>query len=192
MNVFSFSILDVLSFAFRTLIKKLHWFIFPIIIYIFFENISHWANIMLKVLSLPQEFIILLKSDVFIYSIEALAFVIVGVIAVQIALNLSTENSQSGFWDQFPRFMIFVKMFFATAIYYSMVIIGYILLIYPGIVLQLRFQFYDFYIVEYDCGIIESFKASWNITYSEKWKLFFVVIIFVLIGYSSRIFLLLA
>ncbi len=192
MNIFSFSILDALSFALRTLVKKLHWFILPMIICMFFEYIGHWATLMLKVLSLPQEFITLLKSDVFIYSIEALALAIGGVIAVQIALNLSTEDSQGKFWNQFPRFMIFVKMSFATAIYYSMVIIGYILLIYPGIILQLRFQFYDFYIVEYDCGIIESFKASWNITYNEKWKLFFFVIIFVLIGYSSRIFLLLA
>ena len=188
MNIFSFSILDALSFAFRTLIKKLHWFIFPIIIYIFFENLDKWAPLMLKTLSLQQEYVTLLKSDVFIYSLSILANIIASVIATQIALNLTIEDSRKEFKDQLPRFMIFVKMFFATAIYYLMLIIGYLLLIYPGIILQLRLQFYDFYIVEYDCGIIESFKMSWNITYNEKLKLFFVIIIFILISSLFYIF----
>jgi len=189
MNIFSFSISDALLFAFRTIIRKLHWFIFPMIIYIFFENINQWARLMLGILKLPQECVTLLNSDMFIYSISYLATIIVSVIAIQTALNLIAENSRNKFKDRFPRFMIFVKMFFATAFYYLIMIIGYLLLIYPGIILQLRLQFYDFYIVEYDCGIIESFKASWNITYGEKLKLFFVIIIFVFLSYSFYIFI---
>ena len=43
------------------------------------------------------------------------------------------------------------------------VAIGIFLLIVPGIYLAIRLQFYSAYIVEEDCGIIESLQKSWDL-----------------------------
>lgn len=45
--------------------------------------------------------------------------------------------------------------------------IGTILLIIPGIYLYLRLQFFSMFIVEEDCGIIESLQKSWELTQGQ-------------------------
>ncbi len=48
------------------------------------------------------------------------------------------------------------------------VAIGIFLLIVPGIYLAIRLQFYSAYIVEEDCGIIESLQKSWDLTKGHR------------------------
>ena len=45
--------------------------------------------------------------------------------------------------------------------------IGTILLIIPGIYLYQRLQFFSMFIVEEDCGIIESLQKSWELTQGQ-------------------------
>ena len=52
------------------------------------------------------------------------------------------------------------------------VAIGIFLLIVPGIYLAIRLQFYSAYIVEEDCGIIESLQKSWDLTKGQGMPLF--------------------
>ena len=187
MNVLSFSILRAFEFSICTLLKKLHWFILPIILFIFFEHSETFIFIMLSPFKLQQLWTAQLDSEMFMYIAGGVAIFIsflLRVLFIQIALNLAIKDLQKSFWNQIPHFIVFIKFFFATILYYLMVTIGFILFIYPGIVLCLRLQFYEFFIVEYNAGIIEAFKASWNITQNEKLKLFFLAIIIATVTYS--------
>ena len=51
-----------------------------------------------------------------------------------------------------------------------------ILLIVPGIYLAIRLQFYSAYIVEEDCGIIESLQKSWDLTKGQGMPLFLLLL----------------
>ena len=50
------------------------------------------------------------------------------------------------------------------------------LLIVPGIYLAIRLQFYSAYIVEEDCGIIESLQKSWDLTKGQGMPLFLLLL----------------
>ena len=56
------------------------------------------------------------------------------------------------------------------------VAIGIFLLIVPGIYLAIRLQFYSAYIVEEDCGIIESLQKSWDLTKGQGMPLFLLLL----------------
>ena len=76
--------------------------------------------------------------------------------------TLDGEEPQFSAYGQVSRKLpAFIATFF---IYYLIVIIGSAFLIIPGIYLGIRLQFYLAFIVEDNCGIIESFKKSWNLT----------------------------
>lgn len=64
----------------------------------------------------------------------------------------------------------------ASIIMGIVVTIGIFLLIVPGIYLAIRLQFYSIYIVEEDCGIIESLQKSWNLTNGQVMPLFLLIL----------------
>ena len=69
-----------------------------------------------------------------------------------------------------------VTYFIASLIMGIVVTIGTFLLIVPGIYLGIRLQFYAAYIVEEDCGIIESLQKSWNLTQGQVMPLFLLIL----------------
>lgn len=78
----------------------------------------------------------------------------------------------------------------ASIVYGVMVIAGYICLIIPGIYLQMRFQFYPFFIVESNAGPITSLKASWAISRGALAELFFFGIVSYFINWIGMLCLL--
>jgi hypothetical protein len=71
----------------------------------------------------------------------------------------------------------------ATIMYGLMVGLGYICLILPGIYLQIRFQFYPYFIVESNASPIDSLKASFAITKGAVAELLFLGIANYFIGW---------
>lgn len=69
------------------------------------------------------------------------------------------------------------------------VAIGIFLLIVPGIYLAIRLQFYSAYIVEEDCGIIESLQKSWDLTKGQGMPLFLLLL--AMIGTAIGLYLVL-
>ena len=64
----------------------------------------------------------------------------------------------------------------ANILFSIAVCIGTVLLIIPGIYLYLRLQFFTAFIVEEDCGIIESLQKSWNMTQGQTLPLFLLLL----------------
>lgn len=76
--------------------------------------------------------------------------------------SLDGEEPQFSAYGQQSRKIL---TFLIAGILYSVIILlGFALLIVPGIYLVLRLQFFSAFIVEEDAGIIESLQRSWNIT----------------------------
>jgi hypothetical protein len=70
----------------------------------------------------------------------------------------------------------------ATILYKGMVFFGILCFIVPGIFLHLKFQFYGYFIVEYNMGPIQALKASAKITEGSKMDLLMFAAIQWIIG----------
>lgn len=92
---------------------------------------------------------------------------------------LDGEEPQFSAYGQESR--KFLKYIGASIIYAFIVIVGFALVIIPGIYLALRLQFYQAFIVDEDCGAIESLKRSWEITKDHAMELFLLGLVMILI-----------
>ena len=90
---------------------------------------------------------------------------------IKIALRFS-NNEKGEFADLFSCFPLFFKYLFASLLYGLIVIGGIILLIIPGIIWGIKFQFFSYFIVDKGLGPIEALKRSSTITKGAKWDLF--------------------
>ena len=87
---------------------------------------------------------------------------------------LDGEEPQFSAYGQQSRKII--TYLIANILFSIAVCIGMVLLIIPGIYLYLRLQFFTAFIVEEDCGIIESLKKSWNMTQGQTLPLFLLLL----------------
>lgn len=78
----------------------------------------------------------------------------------------------------------------ASILYFLMVAAGYICFIVPGVYLQLRFQFYTFFIVDSNASPLVALKASWAVTKGALGELFFLGVINYFIGWIGMLCLL--
>lgn len=78
---------------------------------------------------------------------------------------LDGEEPQFSAYGQQSRKII--TYLIANILFSIAVCIGTVLLIIPGIYLYLRLQFFTAFIVEENCGIIESLQKSWNMTQGQ-------------------------
>ena len=87
---------------------------------------------------------------------------------------LDGEEPQFSAYGQQSRKII--TYLIANILFSIAVCIGPVLLIIPGIYLYLRLQFFTAFIVEEDCGIIESLQKSWNMTQGQTLPLFLLLL----------------
>ena len=59
-----------------------------------------------------------------------------------------------------------------SGIYFLCVLIGFVLLIVPGIILAIGWQFAPYLVVEQGAGPIDALKRSWELTRGNRWTLF--------------------
>jgi len=67
---------------------------------------------------------------------------------------------------------LFWRYLVAHFLAYTATVVGFILLIVPGIILMICFLFYSLIIVDEDLGPIEAIKKSFALTDGHRWKLF--------------------
>lgn len=87
---------------------------------------------------------------------------------------LDGEEPQFSAYGQESRKVL--KYILASIIYSIIATIGTLLFIIPGIYLGIRLQFYAAYIVDEDCGAIESLQRSWEITKNQGMPLFLLLL----------------
>ncbi|CAN5474622.1 hypothetical protein BH10CYA1_BH10CYA1_50060 [soil metagenome] len=78
----------------------------------------------------------------------------------------------------------------ASIVYGLMVGAGYICLVLPGLYLQIRFQFYPYFIIESNASPLTALKASWAITKGSMAELAFLMIVNYFINWIGALCLL--
>jgi uncharacterized membrane protein len=74
--------------------------------------------------------------------------------------------------DLFAKLPLVIPYLIASIVVAVIVMIGFILLIIPGIYLALRLQFFGWAIVDKEVGPFEAIQESWAITEGSAWNLF--------------------
>lgn len=104
--------------------------------------------------------------------------------AIKIALNLYDKQDVS-FTDLFTNYQPFFRMLGAGILISIICVIGFILLIIPGIIAAMRLQFAGFLVIDEGLGPIAAIKKSWAITRGSTGNLFLfwlLTILIVLLG----------
>lgn len=121
--------------------------------YLFISSIFSWISLVTVPMSIGYGVVMLIS--VIISLVFGLGFQKICLQAVD-----DHELSFSAFGEMLPK----IGIFFCASIIYSLVsILGFALLVVPGIYLTLRLQYYQLFIVE-GAGIVESLKKSWDLT----------------------------
>ena len=161
------------------IMKTNFWFFFGII----------WTAIALSLIpNLPMQIIV--RSSrfpdygfiviIFFYVISIIISSIVQMGYINIAL-IFCNGEKPRYSDFFAIYPLVFRYLIASLLYGLIAIGGYILLIIPGIIWSIKFQFFGYFIVEQKCGIIEALKRSAAITKDIKWELllFGIVLYFI-------------
>jgi uncharacterized membrane protein len=108
----------------------------------------------------------------YIINIASLVFqAIIQMGLIKIAL-IFCDKDKAEFSDLFSCFSLLSKYLFSSLLYGLIVTIGTVLLIIPGVVWAIKFQFFSYLVIDKGSGPIEAFKKSSVITDGAKWDLF--------------------
>jgi len=97
--------------------------------------------------------------------------IIIGMGLIKIFLRFC-DGEKGEFSDLFSCYPLFFKYLVGSIIYGLIVSVGLILLIIPGIIWAIKFQFFDYLIVDKGLGPIDALEKSSEITRGVKWDLF--------------------
>lgn len=103
------------------------------------------------------------------------------IFVIKIGLRLY-DNEKIGSYD-FLSFstQLFFKFLLGYILYVLLVMVGFILLVVPGIYLAMKFQFVQYLIVDKNTDVIEAFKKSGRMTDGQKWNLFLLMLLYMVI-----------
>lgn len=90
---------------------------------------------------------------------------------IKIALRLH-DGERAEFADLYRTFPLFLNYLAGSILYAAICIIGVILLVIPGIIWGIKYQYFGYLVVDQGLGPIEALKRSGQITQGEKWNLF--------------------
>jgi uncharacterized membrane protein len=100
---------------------------------------------------------------------------------IRITLNVY-DGEKPDTMDLFGEVDKWLRVFFGSILYGLIVLGGLILLIVPGIYWGTKYFFFVYLIVDKDMGIMESIRASGELTQGHKWSLFLLWIVLGLIN----------
>lgn len=82
----------------------------------------------------------------------------------------------------YTLYHLIFNYFIASIIYGFIVVVGFLLLIVPGIIWAIKFQFYSFLIVDKGIGILDSLRQSSQMTEGVRMNLFLFGLLLILIN----------
>src|SRR3989339_553892 len=116
------------------------------------------------------------------YILYFVVAIVIGIGIVKISTQV-IEGKQPTIADLFSHYHYFWKYMGVSILYMLIVYAGLILLIIPGIIWAIKYQFVYYLVIDKNMGITEAFKASKQMTAQCKGKLFWMYIVFGLISF---------
>ncbi len=100
---------------------------------------------------------------------------------LKIMINfVSKEKSTSA--TLFSQYKVFFKFLGGMIFYGIIVFLGLILFIIPGIILAIKYFFFSYFIVDKKMSPYNALKKSAEITKGNKWNVFFLIVLTILIN----------
>lgn len=87
----------------------------------------------------------------------------------------------------FSQYKLILKYFLASLLYGIAALIGFILLIIPGIIVVLMFELFSYFMVDQQLGAVASLKASMQATKGNRLNLFLLGIVLMLINMAGAL-----
>jgi hypothetical protein len=103
---------------------------------------------------------------------------------MKICLKLS-RGEHAELNDLFSCYHLLFKYLLSSICFLAIFILGMFLLIIPGIIFGLKYQFYGYLIIDQGAGPIEALKKSSALTRDVKWNLFVFHILLILINFGG-------
>ncbi|MFH2034157.1 MAG: hypothetical protein ABIJ26_05575 [Candidatus Margulisiibacteriota bacterium] len=155
-----FSIGEALGFGWNTMKANLGFFILLLIVI----GILHIIPNIFQNMDLPGLSVLVNLAFFVLYLVIQM-----GMIKIVLKLN---DGQKPALADLVAPYPLFFRYLFASILYGLIVVCGLILLIVPGIVWAIKFQFFGYFIVDEGAGAVDSLKKSAAITQGAKWDLF--------------------
>ena len=96
---------------------------------------------------------------------------LIGMGAVRMTLKFC-DNEKGKFSDLFNCFPLLLKYLSGSFVYGVIVLLGMLLLIIPGIIWAIQYQFFNYLIVDQGLGPLAAIKKSGALTKGSRWDLF--------------------
>jgi uncharacterized membrane protein len=173
MNKPHFSKKEAVKFGFGLAKKNLLYFIG---VYVTFILVSIFSSALRNIVSPQKEVLVYLLLYVVAYIIN----LIIAMGILKIGLEF-VDGKKPPFKTLF-YYKPLIKYFLGTLAQEIIVIVGFILLILPGIIFAIRLQYTPYLIVDKNLGPIEALKKSWSVTRGSTWNLFFFGILLALVN----------
>lgn len=169
----SFSKKEAIDFGFKTAKENIIFFIGLFVI---------WAVITILTSSI-QSTLTAGRQPLISFLFTLITWIINSVVSmglVNITLKF-VDNKKPDFKDIYYVTKLF-NYILASVIRSLIVLVGFVLLIIPGIIFSIKLQFVGYFIVDKKMDAVDSIKASWEITKGVKWNLFLLGILLGLIN----------
>ncbi len=114
-------------------------------------------------------------------------FLEIGLLKIALKLIDGKEAKFQDLWT-YPQYLL--RFIGASILLGLAVLVGFILLIIPGIYVALRLQFTPFLVVDKDMGIMDALKGSWDMTQGMVLNLFLFALLLIAINILGAIALL--
>lgn len=160
----SFSVSDVYKSGFETYKKNWQIFLAVSLIMIVVSVISE---------NIKDSFLL----EISFWLISTLLWV--GVLKLCLDLASGKKVKLDSLLNEFTKVPSYIV---SSIIYGFVVVLGFILLILPGIFIAIRLQLYLYFIVDKSLGPIEALKASWKATDGCFWDLFLAAVMAIVIN----------
>lgn len=72
--------------------------------------------------------------------------------------------------DLFSQMPLFFRMLIANILYLLAVLLGFICLVIPGVILAIRLNLFDLFIIDQGCGPIEALRKSYQTLRGNSWR----------------------
>lgn len=143
---------------------------------------KHWKFLLLVTViswifqGLPRSFE---KHDLYSQSWLILAVLSLALSALNLVIDIGltkvylkiVDRESAKLEDLFVHYKLFWKFLAGSILYGLIVVSGLFLLIVPGIIWAIKFQFYSYLIVDKNLGPIEALRQSSNMTQGKKWQI---------------------
>lgn len=168
----SFTVKEALSYGWKTFKKNWQFLVLAFLIVAIAGMIPNWLHDWSRENMPSLNFVFTILG----WIVQMITSIGVLVITLKIVDGKKPELS-----DIYKHYGYFLNYFLGSLLYGLVVIAGLILLVVPGIIWGIKYQYTTYLIVDKKMSPMDAFKKSGKITEGHKWKLFLLGLAFIAI-----------